>query len=117
MTNLSAPCLLFCARIGLSEREAREQDRNYRLARLPMTSVARAMETSESRGFMKALVDPNTEEILGAAILGEDGGEIMSMIQLAMMGNLKYPVLRDAVFAHPLFSESLNNLFNNIQPK
>jgi pyruvate/2-oxoglutarate dehydrogenase complex dihydrolipoamide dehydrogenase (E3) component len=105
------------ARIGLSEREAREQDRNYRLARLPMTSVARAMETSESRGFMKALVDPNTEEILGAAILGEDGGEIMSMIQLAMMGNLKYPVLRDAVFAHPLFSESLNNLFNNIQPK
>jgi pyruvate/2-oxoglutarate dehydrogenase complex dihydrolipoamide dehydrogenase (E3) component len=102
-------------RIGLSEREAREQGRKVRVAKLPMTSVARAMETGRSRGFMKALVDPQTDEILGAAILGEDGGEVMSMIQLAMMGKLKYTVLHDAIFAHPTLAESLNNLFNNFQ--
>jgi pyruvate/2-oxoglutarate dehydrogenase complex dihydrolipoamide dehydrogenase (E3) component len=101
-------------RIGLSETEAKQQGRKYRLARIPMTSVARALETSRSRGFMKALVDPDTEEILGAAVLGEDGGEIMSMIQLAMMGKLKYSVLRDGIFAHPLYAESLNTLFSNI---
>ena len=102
-------------RIGLSEREAREQGRKVRVAKLPMTSVARAMETGRSRGFMKALVDPQTDEILGAAVLGEDGGEVMSMIQLAMMGKLKYTVLHDAILAHPTLAESLNNLFNNFQ--
>ena len=102
-------------RIGLSEKEAREQGRKVRVAKLPMTSVARAMETGRSRGFMKAIVDPQTDEILGAAILGEDGGEVMSMIQLAMMGKLKYTVLHDAILAHPTLAESLNNLFNNFQ--
>jgi pyruvate/2-oxoglutarate dehydrogenase complex dihydrolipoamide dehydrogenase (E3) component len=100
-------------RIGLSELEAREQGRKVRVARLPMSSVARAMETSRTKGFMKALVDPETEEILGATVLGEGGGEIMSMIQIAMMGGLKYTVLRDTVLAHPLLAESLNNLFSN----
>ena len=100
-------------RIGLSEYDARKQGRKVRVARLPMSSVARALETGRSRGFMKALVDPQTEEILGAAILGEDGGEIMSMIQIAMMGKLKYTALQSAIFAHPLFAESLNNLFSN----
>ena len=102
-------------RIGLSEKEAREQGRKVRVAKLPMTSVARAMETGRSRGFMKVLVDPQTEEILGAAILGEDGGEVMSMVQLAMMGKLKYTVLHHAILAHPTLAESLNNLFNNFQ--
>lgn len=100
-------------RIGLTEREAQEQGRKVRVARLPMTSVARAMETSKSRGFMKALVDPETDEIVGAAVLGEGGGEIMSMIEIAMMGKLKYQALRDAVLAHPTLAESLNNLFSN----
>jgi pyruvate/2-oxoglutarate dehydrogenase complex dihydrolipoamide dehydrogenase (E3) component len=102
-------------RIGLSEKEARARGRKVRVAKLPMTSVARAMETGRSRGFMKAIVDPQTDEILGAAILGEDGGEVMSMIQLAMMGKLKYTVLHDAILAHPTLAESLNNLFNNFQ--
>jgi pyruvate/2-oxoglutarate dehydrogenase complex dihydrolipoamide dehydrogenase (E3) component len=102
-------------RIGLSEKEARAQGKQVRVARLPMTSVARAMETGRSRGFMKALVDPQTEEILGAAIVGVDGGEVMSMIQIAMMGKLKYPALQSAVLAHPLLAESLNNLFSNFQ--
>jgi pyruvate/2-oxoglutarate dehydrogenase complex dihydrolipoamide dehydrogenase (E3) component len=103
-------------RIGLSEKEAVKLGKKVRVARLPMTSVARAVETSRSRGFMTALVDPETEQILGAAILGEGGGEIMSMIQIAMMGKLKYTVLRDADLAHPTLAESLNNLFSNFQP-
>jgi len=102
-------------RIGLNEKEARKLNRKYALAKLPMTSVARAVETSRSQGLIKALVDPETELILGAAVLGEDGGEIMSMIQIAMMGGLKYTQLRDAVFAHPLYAESLNNLLSSVE--
>ena len=102
-------------RIGLSERQAAEQGRKVRIARLPMTSVARAMETSQSRGFIKALVDPDNHLILGAAVLGADGGEIMSMIQIAMMGNLKYTALQAAVLAHPTYAECLNNLFSKFE--
>jgi pyruvate/2-oxoglutarate dehydrogenase complex dihydrolipoamide dehydrogenase (E3) component len=102
-------------RIGLSEKEAAEQGKKVRIAKLPMTSVARAVETGKTRGFMKALVDPETSEILGAAILGEGGGELMSMMQIAMMGKLKYTDLHDAMLAHPTLAESLNNLFNSFQ--
>jgi pyruvate/2-oxoglutarate dehydrogenase complex dihydrolipoamide dehydrogenase (E3) component len=76
-----------------------------------MTSVARALETDETRGFMKAVVDPETQRILGAAILGVEGGEVMSVIEAAMMGKLPYTALRDGVFAHPTLAESLNTLF------
>ena len=102
-------------RIGLSEREARKQGRAYRVARLPMSSVARALEMDESRGLMKVLVDPDTRRILGGAVLGIEGGEIMALLQLAMMGNLPYDTLRDAVFAHPTLAESLNNLFSSLE--
>jgi pyruvate/2-oxoglutarate dehydrogenase complex dihydrolipoamide dehydrogenase (E3) component len=98
-------------RIGLSEQEARDQGRNVRVARMPMSYVARALEVDEARGLMKAVVDADTDQILGCAILGIEGGEIMAMIQIAMMGNLPYTVLRDAVFTHPTLAESLNNLF------
>ena len=103
-------------RIGLNEKEAAQQDKKVRIARIPMTSVARAVETDRSRGFMKALVDPETDQILGAAILAEEGGEIMAMIQIAMMGKLKYTVLREADLAHPTLAESLNTLFSNFKP-
>jgi len=102
-------------RIGLSEREARVQGREYRVARMPMSKVARALEMDEPRGVMKVLVDAHSGRILGAAILGIEGGEIMAMLQLAMMGNLPYHSLRDAVFAHPTLAESLNNLFANLE--
>jgi pyruvate/2-oxoglutarate dehydrogenase complex dihydrolipoamide dehydrogenase (E3) component len=82
---------------------------------MPMTSVARALEVDETRGFMKAIVDAETGYILGAAVLGLEGGEIMSMLELAMMGKLRYTDLRDAVFAHPTLAESLNNLFKRVQ--
>lgn len=102
-------------RVGLSETEARAEDREIRIAKMPMKYVARALETDESRGFMKAIVDKNTHQILGAAVLGIEGGEIMAQIQIAMMGKLPYTVLQNAVFAHPNFSEALNNLFNYLQ--
>jgi pyruvate/2-oxoglutarate dehydrogenase complex dihydrolipoamide dehydrogenase (E3) component len=98
-------------RIGMTETEARKAGRKIRVAKMPMTWVARALEMDESRGLMKAIVDAESEEILGAAVLGVEGGEIMSVLQMAMMGHLKYGVLHDAVLAHPTLAESLNNLF------
>jgi len=98
-------------RVGLTEEQARARNKKVRVARMPMTSVARARETDETRGFMKVVVDAESEQILGAAVLGVEGGEIMSMIELAMMGKLTCGVLHNAVIAHPTFAESLNNLF------
>lgn len=98
-------------RIGLTESEARAQGRNIRVAKLPMTSVARALEVDEARGFMKAVVEADTNQILGAAVLGIEGGEVMSVLETAMMGRLPYTALRDATYAHPTLAESLNNLF------
>src|ERR1700688_4450775 len=100
-------------RIGITEVQAREQNKNIRVAKMPMSSVARALEVDESRGFMKAIVDADTDQILGAAVLGIEGGEIMSMLQLAMMGKIPFTTLRDAIFAHPTLAESLNNLFTH----
>ena len=102
-------------RIGMTETEARTRNKKIRVAKMPMTYVARALEVDESRGFMKAIVDTDSGQILGAAILGIEGGEIMAMIQLAMMGNLPYTLLRDGVFAHPTLAESLNNLFTHFE--
>jgi pyruvate/2-oxoglutarate dehydrogenase complex dihydrolipoamide dehydrogenase (E3) component len=99
------------AHVGLGEQEARAQGRNIRVARMPMNYVARALEVDESRGFMKAVVDAASGQILGFTIVGIEGGEVMAMVELAMMGRLPYSVLRDAVFAHPTLAESLNNLF------
>ena len=98
-------------RVGITESEARAQGREIRVAKLPMTSVARALEVDETRGFIKAVVDAKTNQILGAAVLGIEGGEIMSMLETAMMGKLPYTALRDATYAHPTLAESLNSLF------
>ncbi len=101
-------------RIGLSEIEARTQERNIRVAKMSMNHVARALEMDESRGFMKAVVDADTSQILGCAILGIEGGEIMTVLQVAMIGSVPYTALRDGVFAHPTLAESLNNLFTTL---
>jgi len=98
-------------RVGMSEEEARAAGLKIRIAKMPMNYVARALELDESRGFMKAIVDSDSQQILGAAVLGIEGGEVMSQIQLAMMGKLPYTTLKDGVFAHPTLAESLNNLF------
>lgn len=102
-------------RIGLSEQEARAQGRAIHVAKIPMASVARAVETAEPRGFIKAVVDAETRQILGAAALAVEGGEIMSMLQIAMMGKLPYTALEDGIFAHPAFAEGLNTLFMNME--
>ena len=101
-------------RVGLTEEQAEEEGYDIRVAKLPMTHAARAMEMDETRGFMKAVVDRKTSRILGAAVLGVEGGEIASALKLAMMGRLPYTALRDAVLPHPTLIESLNNLFMTI---
>lgn len=98
-------------RIGLTETEAREQGLKIRVAKMPMTWVARAIETAETRGLMKIIVDPDSELILGAAVLGIEGGEVATIIQIAMQANLKFTALRDGIFSHPTLAESLNNVF------
>jgi pyruvate/2-oxoglutarate dehydrogenase complex dihydrolipoamide dehydrogenase (E3) component len=102
-------------RVGMSEQEARAAGRNIKVARLPMSSVARALEVDETRGLMKAVVDADSDQILGFAMLGIEGGEIMSAVQIAMLGKLPHTVLRDGVFAHPTLAESLNNLFTTLE--
>jgi pyruvate/2-oxoglutarate dehydrogenase complex dihydrolipoamide dehydrogenase (E3) component len=115
VTDRKVPYTVFIdpqlGRAGLSEQEVREQDRNIRVAKIPMSYVARAIEVDETRGFMKAVVDADTDQILGCAILGIEGGEIAAMLQIAMMGEVPYTTLRDTVFSHPTLSESLNTLF------
>ena len=102
-------------RIGISEDEAKKQKLNVKIAKLPMEHVARAIETGDTRGFMKAVVDADTKKILGAAILGTEGGEVMSVLQMAVEGNITYDRIRYCVFAHPTYSESLNNLFMGLE--
>lgn len=102
-------------RIGMTESQAREAGNQIRVASMPMSAVARAVETAEPRGMMKAVVDASSERILGAAVLGMEGGEIASMLQIAMMGDLPYTALRDGVFPHPGLAESMNNLFGSFQ--
>jgi pyruvate/2-oxoglutarate dehydrogenase complex dihydrolipoamide dehydrogenase (E3) component len=101
-------------RVGLSETEAGASGRDVRVARMPMSHVARALEVDETRGFMKAIVDGASDQILGFAVLGLEGGELMSVVEVAMMGKLPYTALRDATLAHPTLAESLNNLFASL---
>jgi pyruvate/2-oxoglutarate dehydrogenase complex dihydrolipoamide dehydrogenase (E3) component len=98
-------------RVGLTETEARKRGLNIRVAKLPMAHVARAIEMSETRGFIKAVVEDDTNQILGCAVLGVEGGELMAMFEIAIMGRLPYTVLKEGIFAHPTMAESLNNLF------
>ncbi len=100
-------------RIGLTETEARAQGRNIRVAKSAMDYPfpTRARELDEVRGFMKAVLDADTGQILGAAILAVEGGEMMSVLQVAMMGELPYTAIRDGIFTHPTLAEMLSDLF------
>jgi pyruvate/2-oxoglutarate dehydrogenase complex dihydrolipoamide dehydrogenase (E3) component len=101
-------------RVGMTEAEARKAGRTTRVAKLPMSGVSRAVEVDEARGFLKAVVGED-DTILGFAALALEGGEIMAMAQLAMMGKLPYTALRDGIFAHPTLAEAFNNLFANLR--
>jgi dihydrolipoamide dehydrogenase len=98
-------------RVGLSEADANAAGLKIRVAKLPMANVARAIEMSETRGFIKAIVDATTNQILGCAVLGVEGGELMAMIEIAMLGKVPYTALKEGIFAHPTMAESLNSLF------
>jgi pyruvate/2-oxoglutarate dehydrogenase complex dihydrolipoamide dehydrogenase (E3) component len=102
-------------RVGLSEADAAKQGIAVRVAAIPMKWMARANEMDEPRGMMKALVDPETKQILGATVLGVDGGEVAAQLQIAMMGKLPYTALREGIFAHPTKAEALNTLFTSFR--
>jgi pyruvate/2-oxoglutarate dehydrogenase complex dihydrolipoamide dehydrogenase (E3) component len=99
------------AHVGMSESEARKSGRMVLVAKMPMSHVARALEMDETRGFMKAVVDAKTDQLLGATVLGVEGGELMAVLEVAIMGKLSCAALREGIFAHPTLAESLNNLF------
>jgi pyruvate/2-oxoglutarate dehydrogenase complex dihydrolipoamide dehydrogenase (E3) component len=99
------------ARVGLNENEATATGRRYRMAKLPMEAVLRARTLSETRGF------DDSDEILGFTAVGPHAGEIMAVVQTAMMGKLPYTMLRDAVFTHPTMAEGLGPLFGGVPPR
>jgi pyruvate/2-oxoglutarate dehydrogenase complex dihydrolipoamide dehydrogenase (E3) component len=104
-------------RVGLTQTEAIEKGLKIRVAKIPMSFVARAIEMGETRGFMKAIVDETTDQILGCAVLGVEGGELMAMLEIAMMGKLPYGKLKEGIFAHPTLAEGLNTLFMTMDSK
>jgi pyruvate/2-oxoglutarate dehydrogenase complex dihydrolipoamide dehydrogenase (E3) component len=116
-TGRQVPFCLFTdpemARVGLSEKEAQIQGIEYRLFKIPMEEVLRARTLSETRGFMKALVEPDGERILGFTIFGPEAGEVMSAVQLVMLAGMPYTKLRDAVLTHPTMMEGLIPLFES----
>ena len=97
-------------RVGMTEQEAREKGLDIKVAVLKNDSVARSIETGDERGMMKAIVDAKTGKILGASVLAEQGGEIVSILQMAMIGGVTCEQILNGVFAHPTYAESLNNL-------
>jgi pyruvate/2-oxoglutarate dehydrogenase complex dihydrolipoamide dehydrogenase (E3) component len=102
------------ARVGLNESEARARHIVYRTARLPMAAVLRTRTISEPRGFMKMLIDEGSDRILGFTVFGAEASELMATVQTAMLGNLPYTALRDALFTHPTAAEGLTLLLANI---
>jgi pyruvate/2-oxoglutarate dehydrogenase complex dihydrolipoamide dehydrogenase (E3) component len=102
------------ARIGLNETEAKVKGLRYRLAKIPMAAVLRTRTFSETRGFMKALVNTENDEILGFTVFGVGGGEIMAPVQIAMIAGLPYTALRDAILTHPTLAEGLVALFSSV---
>jgi pyruvate/2-oxoglutarate dehydrogenase complex dihydrolipoamide dehydrogenase (E3) component len=102
------------ARVGLSETEARSRGVAVRVAKLPMAAVLRTRTLGETRGFMKALIDGRSDRILGFTMFGPEAGEVMAVVQTAMLGGLPYTVFRNAVLAHPTMVEGLGALFASV---
>jgi pyruvate/2-oxoglutarate dehydrogenase complex dihydrolipoamide dehydrogenase (E3) component len=105
------------ARVGLSAREAGRRGVEVRVATLPMSAVLRTQTISETRGFMKALVDAQSDRILGFTMLGPEAGEVLAVVQTAMLAGMPYTGLRDAILTHPTMAEGLGSLFANVPPK
>jgi len=117
-TGRQVPFCLFTdpefARIGFSEREARERGISYHLAKIPLGAVLRARTLTDTRGFMKALIDSTSERILGFSAFGAEAGEVLASVQVAMIAGLPFTALRDAILTHPTMAEGLISLFANV---
>jgi pyruvate/2-oxoglutarate dehydrogenase complex dihydrolipoamide dehydrogenase (E3) component len=117
-TGRQVPSCLFTdpelAHVGLNETEARAQGIAYRLAKIPMAAVLRARTLGETKGFLKALVEADSDRILGFTAFGVGAGETMAPVQLAMLAGLPYTTLRDAIISHPTLAEGLVSLFSNV---
>jgi pyruvate/2-oxoglutarate dehydrogenase complex dihydrolipoamide dehydrogenase (E3) component len=105
------------AHVGLSEREAEKQGVAVRVAKLPMSNVLRTNATDETQGFMKVLVSAADDRILGFTMIGSEAGEVMAAMQTAILAELPYPKLRDAVITHLTFAEGLGPLLSNVPPR
>ena len=120
-TDRQVPFCLFTdpelARNGLNETEAKASGTRYRLAKIPMAADLRTRTLSETRGFMKALIDTESDRILGFTVFVVDGGEIMGAVQIAMIAGLPYTGLREAVLTHPTLLEGLVVLFSSVPSK
>ncbi len=104
------------ARVGLSESEARHRGVAVRVAKVPLGVVLRTWTTGEARGFMKAILDARSDRILGFTMFGAEAGEVMAVVQTAMLSGMPYTGLRDAILAHPTMAEGLRNLFAEVPP-
>ena len=102
-------------RIGISEQDAKEQKLEVEIITIPGKRITRGIESGTIEGLWKAIIDKKTNKILGAAIIGSEGGEIATVLQMAMQGNLKAIDIRDGIFSHPSYSESLNTLFDQLK--
>jgi pyruvate/2-oxoglutarate dehydrogenase complex dihydrolipoamide dehydrogenase (E3) component len=105
------------ARVGLSEGEAQREGIAVRVARLPMSRVLRTLATDETQGFMKAVIGASDDRILGFTMIGSEAGEVMAAVQTAMLAELPYTKLRDAVIAHLTIAEGLGPLFAGVPPR
>jgi pyruvate/2-oxoglutarate dehydrogenase complex dihydrolipoamide dehydrogenase (E3) component len=102
------------AHIGLTETEAGRQGIAVRVLKLPMAAVLRTRTIDETRGFMKALAEMDGDRILGFTMIGPEAGEVMAVVEMAMLAGLPYTALRDAILTHPTMAEGLNSLFANV---
>lgn len=102
-------------RVGLSEKEVTEKNLNFAVIKIPGKRITRGLESAETQGLWKAVVDKDSDKILGAAIIGSEGGEMTSIIQMAMKGNISAIDLQTFIFSHPTYSESLNTLFDELE--
>ena len=103
-------------RVGLTEREARATAKRIKLGKIPMSWVARAIERDETAGLMKLVVDADTDQILGAAVLGLEGGELVQILYAAMLARAPYTMLKGAVYIHPTLAEGFWSLMEAVKP-
>jgi pyruvate/2-oxoglutarate dehydrogenase complex dihydrolipoamide dehydrogenase (E3) component len=118
-TDRLVPFALFTepelARIGLTEKEARQQGLEILVAKMAVGTIPRARTTGEKRGFFKVIVDAKTQRILGCAIFSVEAGEILGAVQMTMIAGLPFTALQDAVLSHPTMVEGFNSLFANLK--